>query len=62
MTYQEAIKFLETPKGFGAQTGLDRMREFMHTLGNPQDDLKIVHVAGSNGKGSTSSMIASVTF
>jgi dihydrofolate synthase/folylpolyglutamate synthase len=39
---------------------LDRMRELLDRLGNPQDTLKIVHVAGTKGKGSTAAMIASV--
>src|SRR3954471_23900892 len=37
---------------------LDRMRELLARLGNPQDALQIVHVAGTKGKGSTSAMIA----
>ena len=37
---------------------LDRMRELMRRLGNPQDHLKIVHIAGTKGKGSTAHMIA----
>lgn len=40
--------------------GLDRMREFSALLGNPQDRLRTVHIAGTNGKGSTASMLASV--
>ena len=39
---------------------LDRMRELMRRLGNPQNDLKIVHIAGTKGKGSTAHMIAAV--
>ena len=34
--------------------GLDRMEELLLRLGNPQDDLKVIHVAGTNGKGSVS--------
>ena len=34
--------------------GLDRMEELLRRLGNPQDDLKVIHVAGTNGKGSVS--------
>ena len=37
---------------------LDRMRHLLHLLGNPQDQLKVVHVAGTKGKGSTATMIA----
>ena len=39
---------------FGMVLGLDRMEELLHRLGNPQDDLKVIHVAGTNGKGSVS--------
>lgn len=41
-------------------TGLDRMRELMHRLGDPQRELRFVHVAGTNGKGSVCAMLASV--
>ena len=39
---------------------LDRMRTLLQRLGNPQNDLPIVHVAGTKGKGSTSAMIAAI--
>lgn len=39
---------------FGMVLGLDRMKELLRRLGNPQDDLKVIHVAGTNGKGSVS--------
>src|SRR5262249_51533121 len=39
---------------------LDRMRQFLHLLGNPQERYRIVHVAGSKGKGSTSAMLAAI--
>ena len=39
---------------FGMVLGLDRMEELLRRLGNPQDDLKVIHVAGTNGKGSVS--------
>ncbi len=47
--------------GLGRQKiklGLERMRELMHLLGDPQDSLKFIHVAGTNGKGSTCSFIS----
>ena len=42
----------------GIKLGLERMRELMHLLGDPQDKLKFIHVAGTNGKGSTCSFIS----
>jgi dihydrofolate synthase/folylpolyglutamate synthase len=44
----------------GARFGLDRMRTLMEALGHPEDTQRIVHVAGTNGKGSTCVMISSV--
>ena len=39
---------------------LDRMRDFMKSIGNPQNDYKVIHVAGTKGKGSTCAMINSI--
>jgi dihydrofolate synthase/folylpolyglutamate synthase len=44
----------------GMEFGLDRMREALARLGDPQDALRAVHVAGTNGKGSTSAMVESI--
>ncbi len=59
MNYTEALEFIHGRERFGEYKGLDRMRELMASLGNPQDKLKFVHVAGTNGKGSTVKLIAS---
>ena len=40
--------------------GLDRISELLDALGNPQNNLRFVHVAGTNGKGSTSAFIAQI--
>lgn len=45
---------------FGMRPGLDTMRALMDELGNPQDSLKVVHVAGTNGKGAVAAMLDSV--
>lgn len=45
---------------FGSILGLERMTELLDILGNPQDELKVIHVAGTNGKGSTCKFIYSV--
>ena len=45
---------------FGSKNGLDNIRELLSRLGNPQDDFRTIHVAGSDGKGSTCAFIESV--
>lgn len=52
MNYQESRKYIKDSQKYGSVLGLDNMRELMGRLGNPQDKLKIIHVAGTNGKGS----------
>ncbi len=52
-TYAEALQFIHGRDRFKKKPTLDRMREFMALLGNPQDQLTMIHVAGTNGKGST---------
>ena len=51
--------FLSFPR-FGKNAGLSRIRALMEALGNPQEQLRFVHVAGTNGKGSITSMLASI--
>jgi len=66
MTYEQAIEFWfarvnyeqRSPKP--SDLRLDRMRALLALLGNPQDRLRLVHVAGSKGKGSTSAMLANI--
>lgn len=60
MTGLEAITYLESVPWQGTRLGLDRTRELLSRLGNPEKALRFVHVAGTNGKGSTSTMLASV--
>ena len=60
MELNEALAFIHATDWKGSRLGLERMRELMHRLGNPQDSLKFIHVAGTNGKGSTSTMLASI--
>ena len=53
MNYQESREYIDRiTREIPSVLGLDHMRELMKRLGNPQDDLKYVHVAGTNGKGS----------
>ena len=53
MTYQEALDWIHGQLKFGIKPGLERMAWMLKELGNPQDNLKAVHVVGTNGKGST---------
>lgn len=46
------INYIEKKELFGIRPGLDNIKRVMNALGNPQDELKIIHVAGTNGKGS----------
>ena len=52
MNYTEAREYLENVSASGIILGLDSIRALMEELDNPQDDLRIVHIAGTNGKGS----------
>jgi len=60
MTQDEAIRYIEDYGWSTTRLGLDRTRALLHALGDPQKKLKFIHVAGSNGKGSTCAMLASV--
>ena len=59
MTYEEALAGIHSRRRFsGGGPTLDRIRRLMDALGNPQEQLKVVHIAGTNGKGSVSAMTA----
>lgn len=60
MTYETALEKIHSLLTFGSRPGLDRMRTLLCRLGNPQDNLKYIHVAGTNGKGSVCAVISSV--
>lgn len=60
MDYKETLKYInDTPK-FSKILGNDDLKKLLENLGNPQDRLQFIHVAGTNGKGSVSAMLASV--
>ena len=59
MFYQEAIDYIKNIERSGSDYGLERMRELLALLGNPDDKLKFVHVAGTNGKGSVKAYLTS---
>lgn len=53
MHYQAAVQYIHDCSKFGIKLGLERIGEILRRVGNPQDKYKIVHIAGTNGKGST---------
>lgn len=57
MTYIEALAYIDSLKPGGMKMGLARMDRVLDLLGRPQDKLRVVHIAGTNGKGSTARMI-----
>src|SRR4051812_6103736 len=60
MRYQEAVEFLYQLQQFGANFGLERAFKLAELAGRPQEKLKFIHVAGTNGKGSTCAMLESI--
>ncbi len=60
MTYAEAIQFLYDLQLYGLKFGLENTRRLAALAGNPQDQLRFIHVAGTNGKGSTCAMLESI--
>lgn len=60
MTAEEAIAYIRSVSWRGSPPGLARIRNLLRALGDPQTGMKFVHVAGTNGKGSTCACIASV--
>ncbi|NLF35342.1 MAG: bifunctional folylpolyglutamate synthase/dihydrofolate synthase, partial [Clostridiales bacterium] len=60
MTGEEAIAYIHDRSWLGSRLGLDRTRALLDALGNPQEQLRFVHVAGTNGKGSVAAMCAAM--
>ena len=60
MNYEETIAYIHSAYWKGTKDGLSRTRELLSLLGDPQDQLRFIHVAGTNGKGSTCAMLASI--
>ena len=60
MTYEEAIAYIHGLYWRGSKLGLERTIELCHLLGDPQKQLKFIHVAGTNGKGSTCAMLSRI--
>ena len=60
MNYKEALDYIHNTNKFGVVLGLENITKLLDLMGNPQKDLKFIHVAGTNGKGSTASYITNV--
>ena len=60
MTGQEAAEQIHQRAWIGQKPGLERTRRLLGRLGDPQKELKFVHIAGSNGKGSTAAMVSAI--
>ncbi|NFI03593.1 bifunctional folylpolyglutamate synthase/dihydrofolate synthase [Clostridium botulinum] len=60
MNYEEAMNYISSVGRFGSNYGLKRTYRLLELLGEPQKKLKLVHIAGTNGKGSTTSMITAI--
>ena len=60
MRYDEAMKYITEVGNFGSNYGLERTYKLLEYLDNPEKDLKLIHIAGTNGKGSTTSMITEI--
>lgn len=60
MNISEALAYIHHTKWLGSRLGLSRTYELLNQMGDPQKRLKFVHIAGTNGKGSTAAMTASI--
>ena len=60
MNAKEAIAYVESLQALGSRPGLDSIRNLCSLLGNPQDNLSFIHIAGTNGKGSVSAFTAAI--
>jgi dihydrofolate synthase/folylpolyglutamate synthase len=57
MTYDEALNFILKKQSLGIMPGLSRINKLLEDMGNPQDDINIIHIAGTNGKGTVAKTI-----
>ncbi|MDM8533902.1 folylpolyglutamate synthase/dihydrofolate synthase family protein [Clostridiaceae bacterium HSG29] len=57
MNFDESVNYIESLTKFGIKLGLENIENLLNLMGNPQKELEIIHIAGTNGKGSTSNFI-----
>ncbi len=60
MTYKEALEYIHSVTWLGSRPGLSRIEKLCSLIGDPQNELSFIHVAGTNGKGSTTSMLSEI--
>ncbi|PKM79093.1 MAG: bifunctional folylpolyglutamate synthase/dihydrofolate synthase [Firmicutes bacterium HGW-Firmicutes-13] len=60
MNYQEALNWIHSIGRFGIKPGLQRMTRMMELMDNPHKKLKVIHIAGTNGKGSTAAFVTGI--
>ena len=60
MTYEQALEYIHSLNRFGIKPGLERITALLNKLDNPQNKLKFIHIAGTNGKGSTSTALSNI--
>lgn len=60
MTYEEVLLYIKECTKFGCKLGLERINEILKRLGNPEQKFRAIHIAGTNGKGSTSAMLGQI--
>lgn len=60
MTYEQVVNTIDNKRRFGKACGRDVTTELMELLGHPEDGMHIIHIAGTNGKGSTAAFVSSI--
>lgn len=60
MNITEALEYIHSVSWLGSVLGLDRIKELLHSIGDPQEKIPVVHIAGTNGKGSTAATLSSI--
>ncbi|MBQ2388098.1 MAG: bifunctional folylpolyglutamate synthase/dihydrofolate synthase, partial [Clostridia bacterium] len=60
MNYRDALNFVHSRLKFGSRPGLDNIRRITELCGNPQRGMRFIHIAGTNGKGSISTMLSNI--
>lgn len=60
MNYAQAMAYIKNTAKFGSKLGLERTEKILELLGNPHKKLKCIHIAGTNGKGSTTAMVTKI--